>query len=154
MLVYRISKKEYIHDLTGIGAALHGGRWNPKGLNLLYTAGNIALAYVEYLIHNYHLLKSIHVCMATIEVPGDIDVAEILVDELPKDWQDKDKHLSFTREIGKRFIQTGAFYMLKAPSAAVPGEFNYLINPAHTEHRHARIRELIDPLTYDQRLWK
>ena len=33
MLLYRIAKKAYIEDLSGLGSRLYGGRWNEKGLN-------------------------------------------------------------------------------------------------------------------------
>jgi RES domain-containing protein len=152
MLVYRIAKKEFIEDLSGTGAALYGGRWNPKGINMVYTAGNIALAYVEFLVHNYHLIKETSICMVTIALPQKLSILEVFPEELPVKWYDLRSKLAVTQEIGKRFIQQTGAYVLKVPSAVVPGEFNYLLNPMHQEHRYTKIMKIVDPLKYDSRL--
>ena len=37
--------------LNGEGAALFGGRWNPPGRRMVYTADSLALATVELSVH-------------------------------------------------------------------------------------------------------
>jgi len=152
MIVYRISKKEYIHDLSGIGAGLHGGRWNLKGLNMVYTSGSIALASLEYLVHNYHLLSTTTVCLAKIEIGVPKPIIEYPIEELPKDWNLQMSSLLSTQNIGKKFLQEQHNYVLKVPSAVVPGEFNLLLNPLHAHHAQTKIMEVIDPFVFDQRL--
>lgn len=152
MFVYRISNKEYIRDLSGTGAAIFGGRWNPKGLNMVYTAGNIALAYVEFLVHNYHILKTTRVCLAKIELRGPFSIKELNIEQLPPDWNNSAIHQAHTENIGKEFLLPGEKYMLKVPSAVVPGEFNYLLNPYHEAHNDSRIIHIIDPFEYDKRI--
>lgn len=154
MFVYRISKKEYIHDLSGIGAALYGGRWNPKGMNLIYSASNIALAYVEFLVHNYHILSKTHVCLACIKIPDKTNSHTIKISELPDDWNKNNSYLQITQNIGKTFITNNASYILKVPSAVVPGEYNYLLNPQHRLHSNTVIQDIIDPFKFDPRLLK
>jgi RES domain-containing protein len=51
MKFYRITTCEYANDLSGEGAFLYGGRWNSKGVRLLYTAEHGALAMLEALAH-------------------------------------------------------------------------------------------------------
>ncbi len=51
MIVYRIAKTKYINDFSGSGARLYGGRWNHKGVGIIYTSGTRSLATVEYLVH-------------------------------------------------------------------------------------------------------
>ena len=43
MQVYRIAQKAFINDLSGEGARLFGGRWNRRGIPLLYTAESRSL---------------------------------------------------------------------------------------------------------------
>jgi len=51
VIVYRIAKTRYIYDLTGAGARLYGGRWNQKGIGMIYTSENRSLASLEFLVH-------------------------------------------------------------------------------------------------------
>ncbi|NBC82488.1 MAG: RES domain-containing protein [Bacteroidetes bacterium] len=152
MLVYRICKKEYIHDLSGTGAALHGGRWNPGGINLLYAAGTIALAYVEFLVHNYHILANMNVCLATIKIMPGRSLQELDTKDFPADWAEDVNFTRTTQDIGKNFVKNQQDYVLKVPSAIVPGEHNFLLNPFHPLHAKTRVQHVIDPLKYDKRL--
>lgn len=154
MHVFRISKTEYKKDLTGVGAALYGGRWNPKGLHMVYTAGNIALAYVEFLVHNYHIIGKDKVSMACINVPDSVDIQTISENELPSDWNRNPESIAISKDIGKAFLQNSKHYILKVPSAIVPGEFNFLLNPKHKNHNQTIINHYIDPFEYDERLLK
>ncbi|MEN8249224.1 MAG: RES family NAD+ phosphorylase [Bacteroidota bacterium] len=152
MFVYRISKKEYINDLSGIGAGLHGGRWNPKGLNLVYTSGSIALASLEFMVHNYHLLKTTTVCLAKIKIASNTQVTAYPLKNLPADWNGPLGNQGITQSVGKEFYLKGKEYVLKVPSAIIPGEFNYLLNPQHQEHKQTEVVNVINPFVFDQRL--
>ncbi len=152
MVVYRISKKEYIQDLSGIGAGLHGGRWNPKGLNMVYTSGSIALASLEYLVHNYHLLSTTTVCLAKIEIGMPGEIMEYSIEKLPTGWNEQMRSLVSTQNIGKKMLLARNNYVLKVPSAVVPGEFNLLLNPLHAHHAQTKVMEMIDPFIFDQRV--
>ncbi|MDO1502618.1 RES family NAD+ phosphorylase [Winogradskyella maritima] len=44
MIVYRLGKEKYKNDLSGIGAEKFGGRWNSKGVRMVYTSQSRALA--------------------------------------------------------------------------------------------------------------
>ena len=152
MLVYRISKRAYIQDLSGIGAGLHGGRWNPKGVNLVYTSGSISLASLEYLVHNYHLLSSMEICMAKIELHETASMLDFPLAELPENWNSPQTQNFQTQKIGASFVADRTHYALKIPSAVVPGEFNILLNPLHPAHQKTDIIEIIDPFLYDGRI--
>ena len=152
MFVYRISKKIHIKDLSGIGAGLYGGRWNPKGINMVYTSGSIALATLEYLVHNFHLLSTAEICLAKIEIGKPSSMLKIKNRDLPSGWNRQMYLQMATQQIGKDFYFKGKNYILKVPSAVVPGEFNLLLNPQHKHHAYTKVVEVIDPFTFDQRL--
>ena len=68
MLLYRISKSIYADDLSGTGAGFYGGRWNPKGFQMVYTAGSTSLAILEFLAHNFQLMPQLELTLATIDI--------------------------------------------------------------------------------------
>ena len=152
MIVFRISKKAHIEDLSGIGAGLYGGRWNPKGINLVYTSSSIALATLEYLVHNYHLLSTAEICLAKIKIGTPKPILELKTKELPLDWNLPLKILQATQQFGKDFYLQRKDYIMKVPSAVVPQEFNLLLNPLHGHHSRTKVVEIIDPFVFDQRL--
>ncbi|MCF6359411.1 MAG: RES family NAD+ phosphorylase [Cyclobacteriaceae bacterium] len=152
MFVYRISKKVHINDLSGIGAGLHGGRWNPKGVNMVYTSSSIALASLEYLVHNYHLLSTTHICLAKIKLAKTTSMIEYQSKNLPKNWNLQMEQQFATQRIGEKVFLQGNEYILKVPSSIVPGEHNLLLNPLHVHHVKTKVIEVIDPFVFDQRL--
>jgi len=152
MFVYRINKREFIKDLNGTGAGLFGARWNPRGMNMLYTSGSVSLASLEYLVHNYHILSRNNVALAKIEINTD-SINELSKKDLPKDWNENTYTPQSTQQIGASFLSRAEHYILKVPSAIVPMEFNYLLNPLHPEHRSTVVKEIIDPFEIDDRLF-
>ena len=152
MLVYRISKREYIDDLSGTGAGLFGARWNPKGISMLYTSGSISLASLEYLVHNYHLLSRDDTVLAEIEIHSG-SIKTLKEKDLPQDWNEHSYTPLSTQQIGLQFLTDCKYYILKIPSAIGPLEFNYFINPQHEAHQKTRIKNIIDPFEMDDRLF-
>tara|TARA_A100000171_G_scaffold48792_1_gene56764 strand:+ start:613 stop:1083 length:471 start_codon:yes stop_codon:yes gene_type:complete len=153
MLVYRISKQIYANDLSGTGAGLYGGRWNPKGVSLVYTAGSTSLACLEYLVHNFHVMEKQEICLSEIFVTDDSSIEEVSLNDLPADWQTKKYTPLTTQKIGFNFFHRAEAYLLKVPSAIVPNEFNLLLNPSHKFHRETYIFNQITPFSFDERLF-
>jgi RES domain-containing protein len=130
MVVYRISKCPYIDNLSGEGASKYGGRWNSKGVAILYTASSAALAMLESVVH-LSKLSTPDFCLASIDVPV-TKIATIGPNNLPNDWRTNPPpdHL---KKIGDQFIASGQSLVLRIPSVIMPTEFNYLINPSHPD---------------------
>lgn len=149
MIVYRLSKAQYAQDLSGKGAELVGGRWNSRGNAMLYTSQSIALCVTEIAVHvplgilpkDYQLIH--------IEIP-DEDLLEMK--RLPKDWQSF-PHSNSTQMIGDKFLKEHKHLVFKVPSAAVQGEFNFLINPRHKNFNHIKIVK-IENFNFDERLFR
>ena len=149
MIVYRLSKAQYAQDLSGKGAELVGGRWNSRGNAMLYTSQSIALCVTEIAVHvplgilpkDYQLIH--------IEIP-DEDLLEMK--RLPKDWQSF-PHSNSTQMIGDKFLKEHKHLVFKVPSAAVQGEFNFLINPRHKNFNQIKIVK-IEGFNFEERLFR
>ncbi|MGV3590031.1 MAG: RES family NAD+ phosphorylase [Adhaeribacter sp.] len=152
MIVYRLSKKQYCTDLSGTGAYLAGGRWNSKGTALLYTAESRALCMAEVAVHLPVGIVPKDYYLVTLEIP-DEDTETVERSSLPPDWHTF-PHLTATQQIGDNFVKSNQFLALKVPSAVVPGDFNYLLNPQHSNR--ARITLVGEPtlFPFDSRLFK
>ena len=152
MIVYRLSKKEYINDLSGRGAEKSGGRWNNKGLPALYTASSRALAVLEIAVHVPLGIMPLEYYMAAIEIPGDADIQQIKIAELPAKWN-SNPIIKATQYIGDDFLKNGKHLVLQVPSASVFGDFNFVINPAHPDFKTIKIKST-EPFEFDSRLFK
>ncbi|MBT8180321.1 MAG: RES family NAD+ phosphorylase [Eudoraea sp.] len=151
MIVFRIAKEKWITDLSGIGAKLSGGRWNPKGLPIIYCASTSSLAILEKLVNvDYDLLPDDYF-LAELEVP-DSSIVKIPIKDLPGDWNQfpsPDK----LKEIGKEWIENGKHLILQVPSAVNPTEVNYLLNVQHPLIKKIKIKKTY-PISIDERLTK
>ncbi len=152
MIVYRLSKKEYINDISGYGAERNGGRWNEKGKPALYTASSRALAVLEVAVHVPFGIMPIDYYMATIEVPDNANILEIKVADLPNKWN-SNPIVKATQFIGDDFLKENKHLVLKVPSASVNGDYNYIINPVHPDFKTVKIKHT-EPFEFDSRLFK
>ena len=129
MLVYRLLQAAYRHEpMSGQGAALYGGRWNPKGLSLLYTTESPALSLLEVLVH----LNPKHIpqyYLVTIEVPDSIRSFE--EQDLPADWRATGSGPLSSQSFLVDWLQRPDRLVVQVPSTVVPIMANYLINPRH-----------------------
>jgi RES domain-containing protein len=139
MIVYRISSYQFHRDLSGKGAELAGGRWNSRGIPVLYTAQSRALAMAEVAVHIPYVYMAKNYQILTLEVPeGSIE--EILPETLPANWR-AFPYSSQTQLLGDRLISSNEKLVIKAPSAVVDGDFNYLLNPGHELMQKVKIIE-------------
>ncbi len=151
MIVYRLSKSRHAKDLSGKGAEKFGGRWNSKGVAMVYTSDSRALCTAEIAVHTPLGNLPVDYEMAVIHIPDNTIIPELDPSELPPDWNSV-PHSHGTQVIGDNFVSNDQFLVLKVPSAVVQGEFNYLINPAHDDFKSISI-EKTEPFAFDKRLF-
>lgn len=148
MKVYRISKNQFIHDLSGYGAAHYPGRWNSKGVFVLYTAATASLALLESVVHMDKLLRTGY-SLATIILPDDT-IQTIHIEDLPRGW-DTFPPSEKLKSVADQFVRASAFLALKIPSSIMPEDNNFLINPQHPAFNQVKI-DNVRELTIDSRL--
>jgi RES domain-containing protein len=151
MIVFRLCKQAYINDLSDRGAELSGGRWNGKGVPALYTAGSRALAVLEIAVHVPYGILPVNYCMITIEVPG-VPFEVFSIADLPNDWN-RNPFARSTQDLGDDFLKSGKKLLLQIPSASVSSDFNYIINPKHSDFKKLKVVE-VEPFEFDSRLFK
>lgn len=152
MKVFRLSKRKYSGELSGKGAAKSGNRWNSKGPEIIYTAESRALAMAEVAVHlTLATLPSDYV-MIEIDVPDKIAIKTLNTDSLNEDWNNHPP-TTLTQKIGDDFINSMGSCLLEVPSAVVPGDSNYLINPYHPDFIKIKI-DNISNFPFDKRIFK
>jgi len=113
---------------SGEGARLYGGRWNSKGVPMVYTAGSQSLALLEMLVQDDPLRARYVVISATI--PDQVEIERLTEDALPADWRGLGARERL-REVGSAWVRSLSSAVLAVPSAVIPAEWNYLLNPLH-----------------------
>lgn len=151
MRVFRLSRVKYVDDLSGRGAALFGYRWNSKGIEMVYTAQSRALAMAEVAVHLTLATLPDDYMMIEIEIPDGIEFATIDVNTLELDWNSYPYSLK-TQQIGDDFVRSGKACVLKVPSAVVKGDFNFLLNPNHSDIKKIKIIGTME-FPFDQRIF-
>ncbi|MDO8361353.1 MAG: RES family NAD+ phosphorylase [Actinomycetota bacterium] len=134
--------------MNGEGAAAFGGRWNPPGRRMVYTADSLALATLEL---------SVHITGGRVKyVAMQFEVPEELVDVLEagglkRAWATND---ATTRRVGEAWLDSRRSPALSVPSALVDarsGERNVLLNPLHPDVALLREVQRFE-VTLDERL--
>ncbi len=136
---------------AGDGARVHGGRWNSKGVAVVYTAGSLAMASIEMIVN----LPAPKLLQKYIRISERISldlVSDLSEADLPEDWNSRPISPS-TRAIGDRWVKKQSSAVLRVPSIVVPDEYNYLLNPTHPDFAKIKIGK---PIIYffDPRLTK
>lgn len=141
---WRIAAADYADSaFDGEGAFLYGGRWNSRGVRMVYTSASAALASLELLVRirqKEPLSKYILFACSFAE-----DIIETVDREhLPDDWRLSPAPAPL-QQLGDSWVHSGASAVMRVPSAIIDSEFNYLFNPAHAEF--AKI-EIADPTPF------
>jgi RES domain-containing protein len=155
MRLYRLAKERRGYyradDLSGNGAAIAGGRWNPRGMRVLYTCCNASTALLESLVHMAGLLPASGYFLVTLEVPGAVyDGA--FVPALPEGWADLTHEPAATRALGRQWLDTGEHLAMRVPSVVCPSDYNLLLNPMHPDMASVKVMSAL-PFTLDPRLF-
>ena len=150
---WRLVKTRRIKDaFDGEGARLHGGRWNSPGKSAVYASETRALATLEVLaglggtssLPDYSLIQLLF---------EDSLVEDVDMPALPPGWDARPPGAA-SQVIGDAWLAATTSAVLRVPSVIVPGEHNYVLNPAHPDFRAIVVRPpvsfSIDPRLHHQ----
>jgi RES domain-containing protein len=149
MRIFRITTLAHSPGaLSGEGARRYGGRWNPKGLPMVYAAATRSLALLEMLVQDQPL-RARHVFIP-VDVPSRMRMTRLTHSDLPTDWR-KPATRTRLQAIGRDWLARGDSAVLAVPSAVLPAEDIFLLNPGHTDFE-SLVPGAAEPLDTDSRL--
>lgn len=159
--LYRLQSARYglpKDFLSGRGAELTGGRWNPVGMPVVYTSRTVELASLEYLVHYFEGFpnsKLPDMLVATIE----IEEKEILTIEpeiLPRNWRNNPAPKTL-QSVTNQWFQHKNHLALQLPTAVhslqTELSYNVLLNPLH-ECMNNELITKVEPFYFDNRYKK
>lgn len=150
MRFWRICRRKYA-AADGEGARLYGGRWNSRGIAVVYGSSSLALAAMEYFVNLEPNLRPRDLVSIAGEVPASFKIVVVDPQTLPTDWRrTRDESL---QQIGDSWIKNAKSVALKVPSAAVSGEWNLLLNPNHKDFSKVRFEKPV-PFEFDLRMFR
>jgi RES domain-containing protein len=151
MRVWRICRQLHAAGtFTGEGARLYGGRWNSAGVSMVYTSPSLALAAIETFVHLEPNLQPDDLVSIEAEFPDDVPAERLDLKSLPRNWHKLGGES--LRKFGDRWIAAGQTLALHVPSAAIHGEWNVLLNPAHADFRRVKVQPP-KPFEFDLRMF-
>jgi RES domain-containing protein len=150
VVVWRLCAAKYAdRAFDGEGARLNGGRWSLPGLAIVYTSESRALAAMEVLANvdePSRLFLNTWVLVPAV-VPDDAIERPA---RFPETWRDVPRAAE-SALFGVAWTRERRSAALRVPSVIVPGEFNYLLNPAHADFKQVKIGKP-ESFTFDPRL--
>jgi RES domain-containing protein len=146
---WRILKEKHAATaFSGEGAAKSGGRWNSRGVRVVYVSSTKSLAALENLVH---LNPPVLFRYVAIQIQfGEELVENFPLKGLPTDWRAEPPSPS-TKSIGDTWVREARSPILALPSIIISGEPNYLLNPAHPGFSKISIGKP-ERFTFDPRL--
>lgn len=141
---YRISKDSNpAKAFSGQGAKDWGGRWNSRGVALVYTAAHRPLSILEVLVH---VKGGAGMGRATIGTPfyvytvsfDEALLEKLLISSLPAGWN-SEPPTAASQSLGDAWVLAARSAVLAVPSVIVHEERNYLLNPNHPRFPEVQI---------------
>jgi RES domain-containing protein len=149
MRVFRLCRSAY-PAYDGEGARRAGGRWNSRGVRVLYMSENRSLAVLEILVHLSGTLPDKYL-LGAADIPDDLVIETVADQDLPDKWSTlTPPEQIVTRRLGDGWAEGQRSAVLSVPSVIV-GERNYVLNPVHRDFPRIEFAEP-EPFRFDLRL--
>jgi RES domain-containing protein len=154
MRLWRLARKAFAKKpLSGEGGLYASGRWHTAPRHVVYASESLALASLEVLVHVDPDLAPRDLIAIELDVPARVAVAELTPADLPRSWRRHPAPRS-VQKLGDAWLDQRTTAVLRVPSALVPRESNYLLNPLHADARRftivAKMPFALDPRLLDR----
>ncbi len=144
-----VSAKRAGHAFDGERARLFGGRWNNPGKQVIYAAGNRALAALELLVHLQRVDLGLTFVRFGLHFPERLTAKPDLSAMMPA-IRSASIHPD-TQRLGDTWLSEARTPVLRVRSSVIPEEYNYVLNPNHPRFSEVAIGEA-ERFAFDPRL--
>ena len=152
MKVFRICRERFAQDaFTGEGARRFGGRWNTRGVPMVYCSSSLALAAIELFVHLEPNLQPDDLVSIAATLPAGEPAQQLTPEALPPEWRADD--FEPLRNLGDAWIREKTSLALQVPSAPLHSEWNILVNPLHPTIAQIKIHPP-RPFHFDARMFR
>jgi RES domain-containing protein len=151
MRAWRIAKAKRATDLSGMGAAIEGGRWNDQDVPAVYLGLTPAICCLETFVHAGGE-PTFAMKITCFELPDD---PVLFLQPDPKTLPDGWASLPADRpsmDFGTAWLRANTHLGLIVPSAVLSLERNVVINPGHPAVNEIRVVDVFD-FMYDPRMF-
>jgi RES domain-containing protein len=156
MRVWRICRAPYAAEaFSGEGARRFGGRWNSRGVPMVYSSTSLSLAAIELFVHLEPGQQPSDLVYLSALLPVGEPARTIEPADLPPDWwTDEPATGAVTaRDFGDAWIREKASLAMMVPSVPIRGEWNVLVNPLYPRMSELRI-DPAQPFIFDARMFQ
>ena len=155
-IAWRIARRHFGTDLIGSAnaAGRFGGRWNPRGIPVLYAGASFCTALLEVLARLPAATNVTDYIAMPIRIQASVAIETLYESSLPPGWRSLSLRQSdVLRQIGANWLQSRRTCVLSVPSAAVRNERLFLLNPTHPVFSSLEVLTP-EPLDLDPRLFR
>jgi RES domain-containing protein len=112
----------------------------------------MSLAALELFVHVDIDIAPGDLVAIQADIPDTLTIETVKMEGLPRDWR-RYPAPEALKDIGTAWAKKASTAILAVPSAVIPAERNYLLNPAHQDFKRIRLGK---PVTFrlDSRMWK
>jgi RES domain-containing protein len=153
MKIWRLCREPYAAEaFFGEGARRYGGRWNSRGVPMVYASTSLALAAIELFVHLEPGQIPADMVSLSAELPEGEPARTIEPTTLAAHWWTGESAPA-TRELGDAWIRGRESLAMRVPSVPIRSEWNVLVNPLHPRTGELRI-EPAQPFVFDARMFR
>jgi RES domain-containing protein len=151
MRLWRICREPYA-AFSGEGARRFGGRWNSRGVPMVYASTSLALAAIELFVHLEPGQAPGDLVYVSATLPEGEPARSLQSADLPPDWW-TDRATAAIRDLGDAWIAARSSLALLVPSVPIRAEWNVLVNPLHPRLSELQI-DPPQPFVFDARMFQ
>ena len=156
MRIWRLCRAPYAAEaFSGEGARRFGGRWNSRGVPMVYASTSLALAAIELFVHLEPGQAPDDLVYLSATLPEGEPARTLEQADLPPAWwaDDAAPGAANPRDLGDAWMRSGSSLAMLVPSVPVRAEWNVLVNPLHPRIGELQI-DAAQPFLFDARMFR